>query len=135
MKHAFQNKKILISIMSIVLLLNMVNAFYYQFMMTSEKTASIYSNVFLQVLLMLIGFIAYNNKYKLLAISFISYFSLHTLYQVSISLIDYTAVANLYSPNDLILPLVLITARSILSLYICISGITILKIKENWISE
>lgn len=135
MKQKLQDKSLFIKILSLALLVTLVNAMYYQFMMTGDKSNLILSNVLIQVVLMMIGFIAFNSKYKLLAITFISYFSINTVYNAYISITDYIEVSEFYITNDLILPLVLTVIKIIASLWICLSGYYILSEKSNWVKD
>lgn len=133
MKEQLEKKSLLISIMSLTLMTSIINALYYQFIMTVPKSGDVFTNVLIQVVLMLIGFTAFNNQYKLLAISFVSYFTFSTVYQTYTSLRDYVEVVELYTPNELILPLVLTLAKLLLSIWICVSGYMIVKKDDNWI--
>ncbi|MBI9014698.1 MAG: hypothetical protein JEZ08_20845 [Clostridiales bacterium] len=135
MKQKLQDKSLFIKILSLALLLTLVNAMYYQFIMPGDKSDLILSNVLIQVVLMMIGFIAFNNQYRLLALTFISYFTFNTVYSAYISISDYIEVSELYITNDLILPLVLTVIKIIASLWICLSGYCILKEKSNWVKD
>jgi len=135
MKQKLQDKSLFIKILSLALLLTLVNAMYYQFIMTGDKSDLILSNVLIQVVLMMIGFIAFSNKYRLLAIAFISYFTFNTVYYAYVSIVDYIEVSELYITNDLILPLVITVIKILAGLWICLSGYYILNEKSNWVKD